>query len=243
MHGGVAPNAALGMARLLSTLHDAHGHVTVPGFYEGVPELTTALRAMINALPFSERDYVEQTGVRPVGGEQGFTPYERLGLRPTLEINGVHSGYGGEGSKTIIPRESLAKMTFRLVAGQNPQSVLEAVCEHIKRHTPKGLSLEISEGQAKGGALLVDVNSSAVTLARKVLSHLSELDPILHFDGGSLPIVAELMDASDAEPLLVGFGKEEDTIHAPNESFSLDQFRSGFLYVTTFLSQWKGRDG
>lgn len=237
VHGGVAPNPAIGMARLLASLHDEWGRIAVSGFYDGVLEPDAETRKLINALPLGPEQYRAMTGVLPTGGEEGYSLFERGGLRPTLEVNGVHSGYGGLGCKTIIPAEALAKLSCRLVPGQQPASVLRALQKHLEAHTPKGLRLEISEVQPGYPALSLNIRSPLVARARAVLDQLTEQTTVLRWEGASIPIVGKLSEVSGGEPLLVGFGSEEDRIHAPDESFGIEQFRRGFLYAGMFLSR------
>lgn len=225
MHGGAAPNPARGMAGLIATLHDARGRVAVPGFYDGVAPPSAAELELARAVPFDAAAYLAQTGVAPVGGEEGIDAVERLGFQPTLEVNGIHSGYGGPGSKTIIPAKALAKITMRLVPGQSPEGVLQKVIRHLRDHTPRGLRLEIPDSSAHGSGVRLPVDSPITRLAADVLEELGGAPPYFVWEGASIPIVSELHNQLGAAPLLVGFGREEDRIHAPNESFSLEQFR------------------
>ncbi len=235
-HGGRAPNPATGMARLVATLHNTDGSVAVEGFYEGVREPTQKERMLAAKGAVDDETYRRQTGVMPVAGEVRFLPVERVGFRPSLEVNGIHSGYGGPGAKTIIPSDAIVKLTMRLIAGQDPAKILAAVIAHLERNTPPGLRIEVTEKGIFGGALRLDVDSPVVVKAGRVLRDLFGQEVAMLWEGASVPIVEELIKISGAEPLLVGFGLEEDNIHAVNESFSLEQFRGGFMYVATFLA-------
>ncbi len=236
VHGGVAANPAIGIAKLVASLHDQSGRVAVEGFYEGVKDPSVEERKFANAEPWSDDAYKAMTGANPSGGEKGFSAWERRGLRPTLEINGIHSGYGGPGAKTIIPSIAEAKITCRLVPGQDPKKTMDRVAEHLKRHTPLGLKCEVEYGQSTGGALSLPVNSKVVHQAKAALDQISDQQTALWWEGASVPIVAKMIKVSGAEPLLLGFGREEDRIHAPNESFSIEQFRDGFLFSMLYLS-------
>jgi len=239
LHGGVAPNPATLMARLIATLHNPDGSVAVEGFYDQVEEPTKEISALANGVPFDEREYKETTGVAPIGGEQRFTPWERVGMRPTIEVNGLHSGYGGPGGKTIIPSMAEAKLTCRLVSNQDADQVLLTVKRHLERHAPRGVELEIEMNKSSGGTLSLSPDSEVVKKARQVLDLIGASPAVLHWEGGSIPIIAELARVSGATPLLVGFGLEEDRIHAPNESFSLRQFEMGFVWVWAYLGgEW-----
>ena len=236
VHGGRAPNPATAMARLLATLHDAQGRVAVPGFYDGVPPLTPEERRLAGAYPFDAARYKTLTGVEPVGGEAGYSPVERTGFRPALDINGLHSGYGGVGSKTIIPATALAKLSARLVPGQDPERVLALIIAHLRQQAPRGLRLEVTEQGIGGSATRVRLDSPWLPRAREVLDRLGTQKTVLWWEGASLPLLSKLPALAQAEPLLVGFGMEEDNIHAPNESFALERFRMGFLFAGLFFS-------
>ena len=235
VHGGVAPNPALEMARLLASLHRADGRIAVKGFYDSVAPPTGEERELANAHAPDDAAYQAMTGVPPAAGEKEFTPAERTAFRPSLDINGIHSGFGGKGSKTIIPAKAFAKITARLVAGQDPERCLQAVITHLAGHAPSGLRFEVEEQGVGGPALRMDLRSPWVARAKKVLETLSGRDTAFLWEGASIPIVSALSRVSGAEPLLVGFGREADRIHAPDESFSLEQFRSGYLYVAHML--------
>jgi acetylornithine deacetylase/succinyl-diaminopimelate desuccinylase-like protein len=236
-HGGRAPNPTHGAARLIASLHDASGRVTVAGFYDGVQEPSAEERRLANAPGFDAAWYEKTTGAPPLGGELGYTPVERTGFRPAIDVNGVHSGYGGAGSKTVIPAEALIKLSARLVPGQDPVRILHLLAEHLRRHTPPGFHLDITESGAGGPAVRVPLDSPAVRLAREVLGELATQPTAFLWEGASVPILSHLPTLAGGAPLLVGFGSEEDRIHAPDESYSLDQFRLGFLYTGMFLSR------
>lgn len=237
-HGGMVKNPATELARLVGTLHDETGRIAVKDFYEGVGDISPEDRQLANAAPFSADEYAEQIGVAPVGGESEFSAVERKGFRPTIEVNGFHSGYGGPGSKTIIPDSAFVKISSRLVGQQDPQKSLERIEAHLKAHAPEGLNLTIADKGVGGPALMLSSQSPIIQKANEVLQELSEHETVFSWEGGSIPVVSSLARVAGAEPLLVGFGLDEDRIHAPNESFSLKQFELGFLYATMILSRF-----
>jgi len=237
VHGGVAPNPAAAMARMVASLHGPDGSVAVEGFYDGVEPPSDRERSLAAESATDPADYQADTGVAPVGGEQAYTAAERAGFRPTVEVNGIHSGYGGAGMKTIIPAEATAKITARLVPGQDPAACLDAIIRHLEKHTPPGLQLDVPEKGVGGPGLRLDVDCHLAETARNVLDEVSGKSTVFMWEGASIPIVAELAKISGARPLLAGFGLEEDRVHAPNESFALDRFRLGYLYVATFLER------
>jgi acetylornithine deacetylase/succinyl-diaminopimelate desuccinylase-like protein len=238
VHGGRAPNPALGMARLLASLHDASGRVAVPGFYDGVKDPTPEERRLANATPFDPAWYKSVTGTDAVAGELAYTPVERTGFRPTLEVNGIHSGYGGPGSKTIIPACAQAKLSARLVPGQQPEAILDLIATHLAGNVPRGMELRITERGIGGPAVRIDIASPAIRQAREVLGELAPLPTAFLWEGASIPILSHLPAIAGAPALLVGFGGEADNIHAPNESYSIEQFKAGFLYTGMFLSRF-----
>lgn len=235
VHGGRIPNPANALCQMVASLHDARGKVAVEGFYEGVLPPSREESALANAQPIDPAWYHSVTGIAPVGGEREFTPVERSGFRPAIDLNGIHSGYGGAGSKTIIAASAMAKISARLVPGQHPETILERITRHLEMHLPEGLTLSITERGAGGAALRVSLGSRPVQVARTVLGEISPLPTAFLWEGASVPILSFLPAIAGGDVLLVGFGSEADNIHAPNESYSLEQFRSGYLYTGLFL--------
>lgn len=236
VHGGLAPNAAQGVAQLAASLFDAEGRVAIPGFYDGVLPPSPRESQLAAAVPFDADAYRRQTGTTPDGGMRTRPPYERVGFLPSLDINGIHSGYGGSGMKTIIPATAELKLTARLVPGQDPAAVLDAISAHLFRNAPAGMRLTLADTGIGGPGFRLDPDAAAVRTAQGALSSLCPGQPVAFlWEGASIPIVARLAEVSGAKPLLVGFGLEADRIHAPDESFSLAQFKSGFLYTALFL--------
>lgn len=236
-HGGKAPNPATELARLLATLHNDEGGIAVDGFYDGVWEPTEEQRRLLAAAPFDPREYERATGVAAVAGESRFSPAERVGLRPALDVNGISSGYCGHGIKTIIPKSASSKISVRLVPGQEPERVLKLLEMHLVSKAPAGLKLTIGEKGAAGGAVSLDPHSRYARQAADVLHEITGKQAVFSWCGASIPVISLLSQVSGAEPLMVGFGSdEEDRVHAPNESFSLEQFKDGFGFVATFVA-------
>ena len=237
VHGGRIPNPTTALCRLVASLHHDDGRVAVEGFYDGVREPTAEERRLANAEPLDPDWYKSVTGIAPVGGEQQYTPVERSGFRPAIDLNGFHSGYGGAGSKTIIAASAMAKISARLVPGQKPERILKLIGDHLQKRVPDGLTLTITEQGVGGPAIRTTLDSPAVMVARKVLGEISPLPTAFRWEGASIPILSHLPAIAGGEALLVGFGSEEDNIHAPNESYSILQFRMGYLYTGLFLNQ------
>lgn len=236
VHGGIARNPAIELSRLIASLHDAKGKVAVKGFYDGMIPIPEEDIALANAFPIPEEMYVAMTGMKPDGGEEGLSIAERRGFRPTIEVNGITSGYQGAGSKTIIPSWASAKFSIRLCSGQDPEKTVACVLDHFLERTPSSIKLEVVEKFPGGGALLLSSKSKPIAAARAVLEEITGKPPIFMWEGASIPLIKRLSEVSGATPVLVGFGLDEDNIHAPNESFALEQFRKGFMFAGRFLA-------
>ena len=234
VHGGAALNPAIEMCRLLSSLHDRNGRIAIKGFYDDVKEPTTEERELANA-GFDMDSFVADLGMQPIAGEKDYTPAERIALRPSIDVNGMCSGYTGAGIKTVIPAEASAKLSARLVPDQDAQRCQEMIIEHLRERVPEGMTLSIPERTSTGGILRIDPTSAAVARAKEVLQKISDKNVALHWEGASIPIVCALAEASEAEPLLIGFGAQEHNIHAPNEFFPIDRFKQGFMYVASMI--------
>jgi acetylornithine deacetylase/succinyl-diaminopimelate desuccinylase-like protein len=235
--GGIVANPLHEVARIAASLHDESGKVAVPGFYDGVEVPSMDLSKRVSEAPIDIERLQETVGVPFVGGEKGFGVLERRGLRPTLEINGIGGGYQGAGGKTVIPSSGFMKISMRLVKGQDPQRVLSLLESFIVGSVSEGCRVEVIEKNAGGEALLLSVDSDILKTASRVILDEFNVEPALLWEGASIPIIPLLEQVSGAAPLLIGFGLEEDAIHAPNESFSIKQFEDGFRYVTALLQR------
>jgi acetylornithine deacetylase/succinyl-diaminopimelate desuccinylase-like protein len=234
-HGSLAPNPALQIARLVATLHGEDGRIMIDGFYDSLHEASKRERDLANKCFLNASEYEKLVGVKPVAGESGFSLAERFGFRPTIDINGIHSGYDGPGVKTVLPSYASCKLSARLVAGQDPEVTLKLIVKHLQKHKPDGLALEISEEEIGGPALLLNLDGPGIARAAKTLKELTGQEVDYSWIGASIPIVSALAEVSGAEAVLAGFGLEEDNIHAPNESFMLSQFEQCFLYYCKLL--------
>ena len=175
-------------------------------------------------------------GCPPVGGEAGLTPTERNSFRPTIEVNGVHSGYGGPGSKTVIPAAALAKLSMRLVPGQDPDAAMACVERHLRQHTPRGMTLFVEDLTGEAAGFRLPLASPVFRLAAHVLGEMDARGPVFQWDVASIPVVSTLASCSGAAPLLVGWGQPQDRIHSPNESFGLDQFARAMAWGERILA-------
>jgi acetylornithine deacetylase/succinyl-diaminopimelate desuccinylase-like protein len=226
--GGAVDNPAMALCQLLAKLRDKNGRVAVPGFYDDVVPLTAFERKQLARLPFNERAFQKFLGVPKLFGERGFTANEQRSARPTLEINGLTSGYQGEGSKTIVPAWARAKITMRLVPNQRPATVIKAVRRHLASLCPPTVRLEIKAGHG-ADPYLVSPTSAQAQAALRALKAAFGCEPVLMREGGSIPIVNQFTKFLRADTLLVGLALPDDNAHSPNEKFDLDCFAKGQL--------------
>jgi acetylornithine deacetylase/succinyl-diaminopimelate desuccinylase-like protein len=224
--GGAVDNPAMALSQLLAKLRDKNGRVAIPDFYDGVAPLSAYERNQFKRLPITDRELQKMLGVKQLFGERGFTPMEQRSARPTFEINGLTSGYQGEGSKTIVPAWARAKITCRLVPDQNPSRIRKIVCTHLKKICPPSVRLEIEAGHG-AEAYLVSPKSPQAQAALCALRKAFNREPVLLREGGSIPIVNDFKKVLGADTLLLGLGLPEDNAHSPNEKFDLDCFENG----------------
>lgn len=224
--GGAVVNPAAALVRMLATLHDREQRVAVPGFYDDVIPPGTAEREALAALPVSDSDFLRETGAPLLGGEAGYTTVERIGIRPTAEINGLTSGYQGEGTKTVLPSLASAKLTFRLVPNQNPEHVLDLVEKHLQSVLVPGVEMQIIRGHG-GLPYVIDTRSPWCAAALRALEATFGRPPALMREGGSIPIVQTFRDILGADTLLLGLAAPDCRAHAPDENFPLASFDAG----------------
>jgi acetylornithine deacetylase/succinyl-diaminopimelate desuccinylase-like protein len=237
--GGTVDNPAMALSQLLAQLRDKKGRVAVPGFYDGVRPLSAYERRQFKRLPFTVKQYQQLLGVPKLFGEEGFTPFEQRSARPTLEINGLTSGYQGEGSKTIVPAWARAKLTLRLVPDQSPAKIIQLLKRHLKKICPPTVRMEIHAGHG-AEPYLVSPTSNQAQAALRALKSAFGREPVLMREGGSIPIVNDFKKILGADTLLLGLALPDDNPHAPNEKFNLDCFAKGQLmgaYLWQELSQ------
>ncbi len=233
--GGAVDNPAMALSQLLAQLRDKNGRITIPGFYDGVAPLSDYERKEFARLPVTDVQLQKMIGVKKLFGERGFTSNEQRSARPTFEINGLTSGYQGEGSKTIIPSWARAKITCRLVPNQKPEHVRKIVVAHLKKICPPTVRMEIEAGHG-AEAYLVSPTGAQAQAALRALEKAFGCKPILLREGGSIPILNEFKKILGADSLLLGLGLPGDNAHSPNERFDLACFRKGQA-MSAFLWQ------
>jgi len=240
-YGGVVHNPANALAELIAGMHDDNGRVTLPGFYDRVRELSQEEHAELSRLPIDERHFLEQTGVSHLYGESGFTPIERTGARPTLDVNGLLSGFTGEGSKTVIPAWAMAKLSMRLVPDQDHREVHQQLIQYLEEHAPKDIHWELKT-LAGNPASISQRKTPGVRAMAKALETVWGRQPYFKREGGSIPVVGDMQRLLGVESVICGFGLPDDNVHAPNEKQNLPTWYRGIeAYIHFFLNLSNGR--
>lgn len=237
MYGGTVHNPLQALAEIVAKLHDeTTGKVAVPGFYEDVVELSDEVRATIQE--WTEDDWRENTGAAQPWGETGYTLKERIGIRPTLEINGMAGGYYGDGFKTVLPANAMAKISCRLVANQDPDRIVQQIQAYLATITPPTVTSELIIFEGKPAAM-VDIHAPAMQAAVRAYERGWGTAPNFEREGGSIPVVSIIQSELDAPVIMMGFGLHSDGLHGPNEHFTIEMFHRGidtmihFLYALT----------
>lgn len=233
LFGGAVANPANVLARLIASLVDENGRVTIPGFYDDVRELTPAERKAFNKAPFSLRDYKRSLAIGDVEGEAGYNTMERTGVRPSLDVNGIWGGYTEEGTKTVIPSKASAKISMRLVPNQDFRKIARLFEKHFKAIAPKSVKVKVSFLHG-GMPYVAPTDMPAYKAAEKAILDTFGKRPLPFYSGGSIPIISAFEQTLGIKSLLIGFGLAEDAIHSPNESYGLDQFRKGVETIPLF---------
>ena len=234
MFGGIVHNPAKALAEIIAGFHDANGTVTIPGFYDRVRPISAEERTELARLPIDDAYYLSQTGVTQLWGEKEFTPTERLGARPTLEINGLYSGFIGAGTKTVIPAYAMAKVSTRLVADQDPEEIHQLLRAYLEKVIPATVRWELIYFGG-GRASATDPNHPAAIAMRKGLEAVWHIRPVLKREGGSVPVVSDIQKILGAETVLTGFGLPDDRIHSPNERLHLPTWYKGIDALIHFF--------
>jgi acetylornithine deacetylase/succinyl-diaminopimelate desuccinylase-like protein len=226
IYGGAVMNPAMALARILATMHDANGHVAIPGFYDKVRDWGETARKQIRSLPFDDEHFRAETGSPALFGEQGYSTLERLWMRPTCEVNGLLSGYTGEGAKTVLPSKAMAKVSCRLVPDQAPDEIEKLMRAHAERVAPKGVTVTVKHLHG-GRAWRADLSGPLFDAARRALAAAFDREPVITGEGGSIPVVGDFQRVLGAPVLLVGFGLPGENAHAPNEWMSEENYYKG----------------
>jgi acetylornithine deacetylase/succinyl-diaminopimelate desuccinylase-like protein len=233
LYGGAIHNPAQVLCELIAGMHDAAGRVTLPGFYDAVRPMSDQERAELARLIVTDEYVIAQTGVPQLFGERGYTTMERIGGRPTLEVNGLLSGYTGEGSKTVLPAQAMAKVSMRLVPDQTPGAVHQQLLRYLEAHVPPTVKWEVVT-HAGGKPSITDLNTRPVKAMAAALEAVWGKRPVYRREGGSVPVTAQMQDLLGIESVLTGFGLPDDNLHAPNERIHLPTFERGIQAMIHF---------
>jgi acetylornithine deacetylase/succinyl-diaminopimelate desuccinylase-like protein len=234
-YGGAVHNPAQVLCELVAGMHDAQGRVTLPGFYDRVRNLDDDERKELARLPMDEAFYLEQTGAPALYGEAGYTIGERVCARPTLEVNGLLSGFTGEGQKTVLPAKAMAKISMRLVPDQDPEEVHQQMAKYLAEHTPATVRWELIK-HAGSFASITDRQIPAVMAMSQALQQTWGKRPVFKREGGSIPVVVHMQQHLGIESVLIGFGLPDDNLHAPNEKIHLPTFYRGIETMVRYFN-------
>ena len=237
LFGGAVANPANVLARMIDELVDENGRITIPGFYGDVRELSAAEREDFNKAPFDLEAYKKSLEVGDVEGEKGYTTIERTGVRPSLDVNGIWSGYTGEGSKTVIPSVANAKISMRLVPNQDYVKIGELFKAHFEKIAPKSVKVKVDVMHG-GQPYVTPTDLPAYKAAAKALEDTFGKKPLPFYSGGSIPIISGFERILGTKSLLLGFGLDKDAIHSPNESFGVDNFYRGIETIIRFYEHY-----
>ena len=236
-YGGAVVNPAMALARILATFHDENGHIAIPGFYDKVREWDAKVREQMRSLPFDDKTLMHETGVDTLGGEKGYTTLEKLWTRPTCEVNGLLSGYTGEGAKTVLPAKAMAKVSCRLVPDQDPAEIEKLMKAHVAKVAPKGVKVDVRHLHG-GRPWRAELDGPLFDAARTALRAAFGKEPVITGEGGSIPVVGDFERILGAPVLLVGFGLPGENAHAPDEWMSEENFRVGMRAIATLWDEY-----
>lgn len=238
VYGGAVANPINELCKMIASLHDENYHITIPGFYDQVEELSAADREALNKAPFDLEAYKKDLGINEVVGEKGYTTLERTGIRPTLDVNGIWGGYIGEGAKTVLPSEAHAKISMRLVPNQKSEEITKLFSDHFKSIAPAGVTVEVKPHHG-GEAVVTPTDSIAYQAAAKAIKTTFGKEAIPTRGGGSIPIVALFEDVLGLKTVLLGFGLDNDNIHSPNEKYDIFNYYKGIETLPYFHKYFK----
>ena len=238
-YGGAVDNPINVLCKMIASLKDDKGIVQIPNFYQDVKSFSDKEREAISKAPFNLSEFKNKIEIDDVFGEDGFSTVERIGIRPTLDVNGIWGGYINEGAKTVLPSKAFAKISMRLVPNQKSKKITELFIKHMKKICPKTCKVEIKEHHG-GEPVNVSTDTVAYKAAAAAFKKVWGKEPLPTFDGGSIPIVSLFKNELHVDSILMGFGLDEDAIHSPNESFGLYNFYKGIETISVFYRNLSG---
>jgi acetylornithine deacetylase/succinyl-diaminopimelate desuccinylase-like protein len=237
-YGGAVANPINILARMIASMHDENGHITIDGFYDEVLELSEAERAAMNKAPFSLEEYKKALDIEDVWGEKGYTTIERASTRPTLDVNGIWGGYIGEGAKTVLPSKAYAKISMRLVPNQSSEKITELFQRHFEKIAPAAVKVKVIPHHG-GEPVLTPTDGLEYQAAARAYQATFGKEPIPARAGGSIPIVAMFEEVLGVKTVLMGFGLDSDAIHSPNENFGIFNYLKGIETIPYFYQYYR----
>lgn len=238
-YGGAVANPITILAKMIAGCHDENNHITIPGFYDDVLESSEEERKLLNKAPYNEQEYKDELGVKELWGEKGYTTYERTGIRPTLELNGIWGGYTGEGAKTVLPSKAYAKISARLVPNQSSHKITDILLNYFKSVAPE--CVDVNAVLHHGGEpYLTPIESKGYEAAAKAVETTFGKQPIPVRGGGSIPICSILEKELGVKIVFMGFGLDNDNLHSPNEKFNLENYYKGIETIPYFHKYFSG---
>lgn len=237
VYGGAVANPATILAKMIASLHDENNHITIPGFYDDVIELTEEERTSLNSAPFDLEEYKTDLDINDVWGEKGYSTLERTGTRPTLEVNGIWGGYTGPGAKTVLPSKANAKISMRLVPGQDWKKISHLFESHFKHLAPASVKVNVVAHHG-GSPYVTPTDSVAFKAAYKAVEESFGKKPVPTRGGGSIPIVALFEQELGIKTVLMGFGLDSDNLHSPNEKYDLFNYYKGIETIPLFFKHF-----
>lgn len=237
-YGGAVANPINVLCDMISSMQDENNHITIPGFYDKVQELTEAQRARLNEAPFDLDEYKEKLDIDDIHGEKGYSTIERVGIRPTLDVNGIWGGYIGEGAKTVLPSKANAKISMRLVPDQDWKEIATLFENYFKSIAPKSVRVKVTAHHGGSPAVVSDT-STGYKAAEAAMEETFGKKPIPTREGGSIPIVALFQKELGSDPILFGFGLDTDALHSPNEHYGVENYFIGIETIAAFFRHFK----
>lgn len=237
VYGGAVPNPLNVLSRMIAKLHDDNGRITIPGFYDDVMELSDEDRAEMAKIPFSLENYKKSIGIADIQGEEGYSTIERASIRPTLDVNGMWGGYIGKGAKTVIPSHAYAKISMRLVPGQDPDKATQQFVDYFPTLAPSSVKVTVTPHHG-GHAYVLPTSDKGFIAAKKAMTETFGKEAIATRGGGSIPIVALFEKELGSKSVLMGFGLNSDVIHSPNENYGLFNFYKGIETIPYFYKYY-----
>ncbi|MEO8961410.1 MAG: dipeptidase [Ginsengibacter sp.] len=232
-YGGAVANPITVLAKMIAGCHDENNHITIPGFYDDVSEISSEERDLMGKAPFDEDEYKKETGVKELWGEKGYTTNERTGIRPTLEVNGIWGGYLGEGAKTVLPSKATAKISARLVPNQSSKKMTKKLIDYFTSIAPDTVTVKAFEHHG-GEPYLTPIDSKGYKAAAKAIETTFGKSPVPVRGGGSIPISTILEEQLKAKIIFMGFGLDSDNLHSPNEKYGIENFNKGIETIPYF---------